>query len=125
MFLSKRKSGNGTSSRQWLYLYVNIPLIILVKLGVSGDFRRRAKQVGKKSIGWVVPIFAVKIPFAWHFEQSMHRFFRLFNVKYGGSKEWYFFPIIPFAITIMLLAFLLEWVILLMLFILLLWYFQR
>lgn len=121
MFLSKRKSGNGTSHRQWLYLYVHVPLIVLVKLGISGNYKRRARQVGRNSYGWALPVFAVKIPFAWQCEQTMHRLFRVFNIHFGGSREWYFFPIIPFALAIMTLAFLLEWLVLACIVSLILW----
>jgi len=109
---NKRKSGNGTSNRQWVYLYLNVPLILLVKVGISGNYKRRARQVEKTTFGWSIPIFAVKIPFAWQCEQTMHRLFRWFNIRYGGSKEWYFFPVAPLAILIMSLALVLEWVIL-------------
>lgn len=111
MLFSNRKTGNGTSNRQWLYLYLHFPVVFLVKLGISGNYKRRAKQVGKQSLGWAIPIFAVKIPFAWQCEQAMHKLFKLFNFHFGGSKEWYLLPILPIAITLMLLAFILEWLI--------------
>ncbi len=125
MFNSKRKSGNGSSRRQWLYLYVHLPAIFLVKIGISGDYRRRAKQVAKHSPGWPVPVFAVKIPFAWQCEQAMHRLFRIFNVHFGGSKEWYFFPVIPMALLIMVVAFVLDWAILIGFATLLVWWFHH
>ncbi|MCC6724872.1 MAG: hypothetical protein IT258_10205 [Saprospiraceae bacterium] len=112
MYKPNRKSGNGTSSRQWLYLYLNVPFIFLVKVGISGDYKRRAKRVAKHIIGWPVPIFAVRIPFAWQCEQAFHRFFRLMSIRYGGSREWYLFPVAPFAILVMLFAFAIDWLVL-------------
>lgn len=112
MRTTKRKSGNGTSNRQWLYLYVNVPLIVLVKVGISGDYKRRARQVAKSGIGWPVPVFAVRVPFAYQYEQAMHRLFSWFNVRYAGSREWYLFPIVPVAIGIMLLVLVLDWLVL-------------
>jgi T5orf172 domain len=109
--MAQRKTGNGTSNRQWLYLYVNVPMVVLVKIGISGNYKRRAKQVAKSSFGWTIPVFAVKIPFAWQIEQAMHRLFNWFNIPYGGSKEWFLFPVAPVALAIMLLALVLEWVI--------------
>ncbi len=111
MRISHRKSGNGTSARQWLYLYVNIPLIFLFKIGISGNYKRRARQVSKKGIGQTIPVFAVRIPFAFQCEQALHRLFRLFNIKYGGSKEWYLFPVAPLAIAFMLLAWAMDWMV--------------
>ncbi|MCF8246208.1 MAG: hypothetical protein K9J37_05360 [Saprospiraceae bacterium] len=117
-----QKSGNGTSRRQWLYLYLHVPFLFLVKLGISGNYKRRARQVGRQSFGWAVPIFAVRIPFAWQCEQTMHRLFRVFNIHFGGSKEWYLFPIVPFAILIMTVAFLMEWLLLSMVVVAVLWW---
>lgn len=112
MMKQRRKSGNGTSRRQWLYLYVNIPMLLLVKVGISGNYKRRARQVGKTTFGWIMPIFAVKVPFAWQLEQAMHRWFWPLNFPYGGSKEWFLLPVVPVAMAIMLLALLLEWALL-------------
>ena len=123
--IKQSKSGNGVSHRQWLYLYVNVPFIILVKVGISGDYKRRARQVTKSSFGWAIPVFAVKVPFAWQCEQGMHRMFRWFNIRYGGSKEWYLIMVAPMAIAIMLLAMVMEWVVLSLLVMGLLWWLQR
>jgi hypothetical protein len=105
-----QKSGNGTHARQWLYLYVNVPFLVLVKIGISGDYKRRAREVNKAAFGWTIPVFAVKIPFAWQCEQAMHRLFCCFNISYGGSREWFLFPVAPVAIALMALAWALEWV---------------
>lgn len=109
--MRKRKpvSGNGTHRRQWLYLYVNIPLIIFVKIGISGDYLRRASQVNKDAFGWAIPVFAVKIPFAWQCEQALHRLFRFMSVPFGGSREWFLLPVAPLAVAVMLFAWAVEW----------------
>ncbi|MEK7255996.1 MAG: GIY-YIG nuclease family protein, partial [Bacteroidota bacterium] len=111
MLKRTRKSGNGVSRRQWLYLYINLPFLVLVKIGISGDYKRRAREVNEAAFGWTIPVFAVKIPFAWQCEQNMHRLFGIFNIRFGGSKEWFLFPVAPVAIVIMLAAFLLEWMV--------------
>ncbi len=105
----KSKSGNGTNKRQWLYLYLNIPLIIFVKIGISGDYRRRAGEVDKDAFGWVVPVFAVRIPYAWQIEQSLHQLFGFLNVRFGGSREWFLFPVAFPAIVLMVVAWAMEW----------------
>jgi hypothetical protein len=109
MRIQNRKSGNGTAARQWLYLYVNVPLVFLFKIGISGNYKRRAKQVANKGFGHTVPVFAVRVPFAFQCEQAMHRFFRLFNIRYGGSREWYLFPVAPLAILVMVFVWALDW----------------
>jgi hypothetical protein len=117
----KRKSGNGTSNRQWLYLYINFPIFFLVKIGISGDYKRRAKQVNSSTFGWTVPVFAVKIPYAFQCEQAMHKLFNGFNIRYGGSKEWFLLPVAPAAIAIMLFALVIEWLLYVVIAFLLLW----
>lgn len=121
----KRKSGNGTAARQWLYLYVNIPLVILFKIGISGNYKRRAKQVSKKGFGQTVPVFAVRIPFAFQCEQAMHRSFRLFNIRYGGSREWYLFPVAPLAFIFMLFAWAMDWMVLVLFAVVAWWWVQH
>lgn len=118
----KKRSGNGTSSRQWLYMYVHFPLFFLVKLGISGNYKRRAKQVGNQTMGWAIPIFAVKIPFAWQCEQAMHWLFRWFSIRFFGSREWYVLPILPIALAIMALALILDWLVLSSIVVLALWW---
>lgn len=121
MLKRKRISGNGTPHRQWLYLYINVPLLVLVKIGISGNYKRRAKQVSGEVFGWSIPVFAVKIPFAFQCEQALHRLFGLFNVRFGGSREWFLVPVAPFALAIMLLAWALEWLVYMALAFLVLW----
>ncbi|MBK8564797.1 MAG: GIY-YIG nuclease family protein [Saprospiraceae bacterium] len=111
MRINKRKSGNGTAARQWLYLYINVPFIFLFKIGISGNYKRRAKQVSQKGFGRTIPVFAVRVPFAFQCEQAMHRFFGLFNIRYGGSKEWYLFPVVPLAILVMVFVWALDWMV--------------
>jgi hypothetical protein len=120
-----RKSGNGTRNSQWLYLYLNFPLVFLVKIGISGNYKRRARQVAKQGFGKPIPVFAVKIPFAWDCEQAMHRWFSWFRVRYGGSKEWYWFPIAPLAMLVMLVALVVEWLVLCLLVVAILWWLKH
>jgi len=105
----KRRTGNGTNNRQWLYIMVNVPLFFLCKIGISGNKNRRAREVSEKVFGWAIPVFAVYIPFAFALEQSMHRLFGFANVRFGGSREWFLFPVAPVAAFIMFTVFLLEY----------------
>jgi hypothetical protein len=102
-------SGNGSPRRQWLYLYINFPVFFLVKIGITGDRQRRRKEVNRSTFGWTLPVFAVRVPFAWQCEQAMHRLFSWFNVPFGGSREWFLLPVAPVAIGLMALAWALEW----------------
>lgn len=100
----RRKSGNGTASPQWIYLMVCFPTVFLWKVGISGKVGRRARQVSDKVFGIAVPVFAVWVPYAWHLEQFMHGIFYMANVRYGKGREWFLFPVAPFAFLIMLTA---------------------
>lgn len=111
----RRTSGNGTNARQWLYLFWNIPCIWMCKIGIGGNYQRRSKEVSRTVFGVAVPVFAVKILFAYKIEKALHRTFRVFNIPFHGSgkEEWFFILVLPFAAVVMLFFFLLEWVIIL------------
>ena len=111
----RRTSGNGTNNRQWLYLFWNIPCIWMCKIGIGGNYQRRSKEVSRTVIGVAVPIFAVKILFAYPIEKALHRTFQVFNIPFHGSgkEEWFFILVLPFAFAVMLFFFLLEWAIVL------------
>jgi hypothetical protein len=105
----KRTSGNGTSNRQTLYLLGNAPYIFLVKIGISGKSSRRVKEVSASVPGTCFCIFSVDLPFAWQFEQALHRGLFFLNVRFGGSKEWYFFPAAFVAFPVMVFLKVAEW----------------
>lgn len=96
------KSGNGTANPQFLYVMVSLPVPILCKIGISNKVSRRTNEVSKKIVGWACPIFFVFIPYCWHLEQSLHRVFAFANVRFGESKEWFWIPVAPFAIMVMI-----------------------
>lgn len=106
----KRKSGNGTTSRQWIYIFLNVPFILICKVGISGNVKARKKQVSDSAPGIAIPIFALKIRNAYGVEQIIHRGFEFLNVPFIGSgkSEWFWIVIIPFAVIIILSAALLR-----------------
>jgi hypothetical protein len=66
---SRRRSGNGTSAAQDLYVMVNLPFLWVWKIGVSRDARDRARQVSKNIPGWMVTVAAVRLRWAYAIEQ--------------------------------------------------------
>jgi len=107
--MKSRTSGNGTSNRQTLYLLLNFPYIFLVKIGISGKSSRRVREVSAAVPGTCFCIFAVDLPFAWQCEQALHRGLFFLNIKFGGSKEWYFFPAAFVAFPVMVFLKGTEW----------------
>lgn len=106
----KRRTGNGTINAQWLYIFVNFPLLILVKIGISGNVGKRRKQVSDKVFGVAIPVWAVYIPFAYSTEQAMHGLFSWGNIRLNGfGKEWFILPVLPFAWIIINFMFLVYW----------------
>jgi hypothetical protein len=87
------------------YLMINIPLLIFVKSGITGNTaRKRAKQVSKAAPGIAIPIFFVPTFFSWELEQWSHRTLRTINVRYyrgDGHTEWFLLPAIFLIIPAM------------------------
>ena len=100
----RKKSGNGTKSRQWIYIFVNIPFVLLCKVGISGNVSKRRKEVSESTPGIAVPIFAMKIRNAYGVEQFIHHGFEFLNVPWFGSgkTEWFWIILAPFAIIIVI-----------------------
>lgn len=110
--MSKR-TGNGSKSRQWLYVLINIPLIWIVKIGITGNLSRRIRQIDRSAIGWDVPIFAVKIRFAYAVEQSIHRLCSGLRIRFHGSgktERFFVLAALP-AILVAVIVFVLEWIV--------------
>lgn len=85
---------------------VNIPYVHVVKIGVTKNVSDRRKNISSTTPGFVFPIFFVFIPFNKSVEQSLHRVFRRFNMPFGksanGFSEWFWIPVAPFAIMVMI-----------------------
>lgn len=110
-----RKSGNGTSARQWLYTAFNptpalvlaaillavgcpwqinliaSPFLILTKIGIGGNRERRHRQIAKSSPGMDIPGPAIRIPWAYQLEQLLHKLLFFLRVPWFGSgkTEWF------------------------------------
>jgi hypothetical protein len=82
---SRKRTGNGTGRAQWLYILWNFPFIWTVKIGISGDHKRRHKQVDKSAPGWDFIVYAVRIPFAYQVEQTVHGLMSWCRVGFWGS----------------------------------------
>lgn len=94
-----------------LYLFINIPLITFVKIGVTGKGKAttagRAKQVSRAAPGIAFPIGIMFIPFfARPVEQALHMInapIRARFYKGDGSTEWFWLPAaVPYYILMLL-----------------------
>lgn len=106
-----RKSGNNTTATQWIYFFLHIPFIWLCKIGISGNYQRRKKEEDKSVWGFYMPVFAVWVWNAYGLEQFQHKLFKPFNIPFHGSgkTECYFVAVLPFAVLIGVIWFLLVW----------------
>ncbi len=88
-----------------LYLLINFPLIIFVKIGITGkSASARAKGLDKSVPGLPIPIFFCIVPGAYHIEQWLHRNLSGLSVRYyskDGSSEWFWIIAAPFALAAM------------------------
>lgn len=94
-----------------LYLFVNFPLVIFCKIGITRkSARRRAKQVDRAAPGVPIPIFILFAPFcAYPLEQLLHWLMDGLNVRYykgDGSTEWFFILAAIPALAFMLVGWL-------------------
>lgn len=93
MFLKRRKkkrTGNNTANRQYLYLLMNVPLFFLFKIGVTGDMANRKREIDETTIGKTVVLFAGRIWAAYYIEQFLLGItfpFR-FSLNGSGGSEW-------------------------------------
>lgn len=78
----------------FLYLFVNLPFVWWVKIGITGrSVARRARQVDKAAPGIPFPIGFMFWPFfARPVEKALHSFLSPLNARYyrgDGSTEWF------------------------------------
>lgn len=111
----RRKSGNGHTGRQDLYIMTHRELSVFVfmgcaylalaynpafiflfltnpvKIGIGGNSEKRRAQVDRSVPGRVVRLVSVKVRGAYQIEQSLHRALRPFRVPFIGSgkTEWF------------------------------------
>jgi hypothetical protein len=91
------KKRNG--AKKWplgfgvLYLMINFPLVIFVKIGITGvGASKRAKQVDEAAPGVPIPIMIMVLPFVYQVEQFLHAIFSPLRVSYykgDGHTEWF------------------------------------
>jgi len=103
----KRRSGNGTSNVQWLYVLWNVPFIWVCKIGIGGKLKKRERQVDRSAPGWDFIVFAMPIPFAYQIEQAVHRLCAPLRVKFWGSghtERFFVLAAIPAIVATTLVA---------------------
>lgn len=94
-----------------LYLFINIPLITFVKIGVTGKGKAttkgRAMQVSRAAPGIAIPVGIMLIPF---FARPVEQFLHMINApirarfyKGDGSTEWFWIlAAVPYYIMMLL-----------------------
>lgn len=79
----------------WLYLMVHFPLVVFVKIGITGKSAgRRAKQIDRAVLGFPVPIMVMYLPAVRQFETGFHRLLLPLSARFyrgDGSTEWFWF----------------------------------
>lgn len=109
----KRKSGNGTNGKQWLYFLINIPMIFVVKIGITGSLWSRISSIDKDNYGWDIPIFVIPVYGAYWIEQTNKRLCKSMQVNFfsgTGKTERFWIPAMFPALILAILAFVGEWV---------------
>lgn len=100
------KSGNGTASKQHLYILWHVPLIFLFKIGVTGNMRARLKEINETTFGYAVPIVFPRLWGAYYIEQFLLGI--LWPLKYplngSGGSEWRILGIIALPIVVLFWA---------------------
>lgn len=116
----KKRSGNGTSASQFLYLLIYLPIPLFVKVGISGNVWQRVGFISESLPGFVVPLLWVKVPFAWQLEQALHGWLSWLSVPFIGSgrTEYFWLPAVLIVAPIMLFLIVVKrlWLFLLALF---------
>jgi hypothetical protein len=87
LFRRRRRSGNGVSSAQDLYIMVNLPFLWVWKIGISRNAADRARQVSKNVPGWMVTVAAVRLRHAYAIEQFLLRVTAWAQVDIFGRKD--------------------------------------
>ena len=107
----KRRSGNGTSNVQWLYVLGNFPFLWVVKIGIAGNLWKRERQVDRTAPGWDFVLFALYIPGAYQVEQWLHKICKPLRVSFRGSghTERFLFPAAIPAVITSLFVFVVSW----------------
>ena len=117
---AKPKSGNVSGVKQWFYIYINFPLIIVCKIGVTGYYWKRWRQIAfdPKNFGIDLPVFGLPIYLAYDLEQmaiGIARFFLMmpewlkYLFKGTGRTERLLLPAIIPAVALAALSFVIEW----------------
>ena len=108
----KRKSGNGTNAKQWLYFLINIPLIFVIKIGITGSLWKRITTIDKDNFGWDIPIFAIPVYGAYWIEQRNKKLCKGMQINFfsgtGKTERFLIFAMFP-ALAMAIFAFVLEW----------------
>lgn len=91
-----------------LYCMICIPWFWKFKIGITSlsiGAKKRARDIDKEMFGFPVPIMIVPLPFAYHFEQEIHRVLRWSKTDFyngSGHSEWMNITPLFFAVPIML-----------------------
>lgn len=86
----RKRSGNGTSAKQWLYLLINLPNFYLCKVGITGNLKNRLRSINDEAFGYTFPVFCFRVHFAYQIEQAILNVSKPFKFSYGqsGRSEW-------------------------------------
>lgn len=86
----KRRTGNGTRNRQYLYIMLNFPFVWKWKIGITGNIKTRCASISKIVPGRMVVVFAANVYNAYSFEQFLLHITRwdATTVRGVGGREF-------------------------------------
>ena len=67
-----KRTGNRTWNTQLVYILGNFPFVMVVKIGITGNMKRRLSQIDKSAPGNDRVLFRMKIWGAYYLEQLVH-----------------------------------------------------
>lgn len=99
----KKKSGNNTINKQYLYCLVNVPFFFLQKIGITGNPKARFREINETTIGITFPIFCSEVFAAYYIEQFLLFLTYPLKIKLSGSggTEWRMFGFITWPVMVL------------------------
>ena len=111
IFKPKRKSGNGTTAKQDLYLLVCKQYPVLFKIGISKDATERAKDISREKVGTWVAVTVIRTEFAYQIEQFLLTATIFFYWPFFGGKEMRWGPLWLLLVPVYWLIFIIRYLI--------------
>lgn len=113
----KNRRGNHRRA-QFLYVMINLPLVWLVKIGITTNVANRKRNISESIFGIAFPVVVFYLYDAHGFEQFLHRMLKPFHIPFHGSgkTEWFFVLALVLAIPLLILRQLIDFIVVVLIF---------